>query len=249
MQIIGNGFLARNLRPLAAKHPDVVAVASGVSSTATVSDAEFLREATQLYEIVQRCKRARHRMVFFSTASAAMYGPPGDSGREDSPVYPYSPYGRHKLAMEAVLDASGVDYLVLRLSHVVGADQPPHQLLPALVRQIMSGTVRVYRGARRDLVDVADVVSALDGLLSAHVSREVVNVASGLAVPVEYVVEHIEERMGRVAVKDVVEIAGNHSAAPISIEKVRRLAPAALSTRDYRAVLDKYIPAAIGALA
>lgn len=248
MEIVGNGFLARNLRPVADLHPDVVAVASGVSSTAVVSDAEFLREATQLYEIVQRCRHTRRKVVFFSTAAAAMYGAPGASGREDGPVYPYSPYGRHKLALEAVLAASGVDYLVLRLSHVVGADQPPHQLLPALVRQILSGTVRLYLGARRDLVDVEDVVAGLDGLLSAGVSHEVVNVASGTSTPVELIVEHIERRLGRVARKEHVEIGGNHSAAPISIEKIRRLAPGAPSARDFRAVLDKYIPTTVGAV-
>ncbi|MFC4533187.1 NAD-dependent epimerase/dehydratase family protein [Sphaerisporangium dianthi] len=247
MEIVGHGFLARNLRPVAGRHPDVVAVASGVSSTAAVSDAEFLREATQLYEIVQRCRSARRKVVFFSTAAAAMYGAPVGHGREDGPVYPYSPYGRHKLALEAVLAASGADYLVLRLSHVVGADQPPHQLLPALVRQVMSGTVRLYRGARRDLVDVVDVVAVLDGLLSAGVSNEVVNVASGQATPVELIVEHIERRLGRVAAKELVEISGSHSAAPISVEKIHRLAPGTMGDRDYRTVLDKYIPATVGA--
>jgi nucleoside-diphosphate-sugar epimerase len=248
MEIVGNGFLARNLRPIAGRHRDVVTVAGGVSSTATVSDAEFLREATQLYDIIRRCRREDRRVVFFSTASAAMYGADNGTGVEDGPVFPHTPYGRHKLAMEAVLANSGADYLVLRLSHVVGPDQPSHQLLPALVRQVMAGQVRLYRDARRDLVDVVDVRAALDGLLRAGVSRQVVNIAAGVAAPVADIVRHIERIVGRTAEHEVVEVAGNHSAGPISIARLRSLVADCPGTGDYRAILDRYVRAAAGAV-
>jgi nucleoside-diphosphate-sugar epimerase len=71
-------------------------------------------------------------------------------------VEPRSAYGQHKLAVEGLIASSGARWLVLRLAHVVGIGQRPHQLLPAFVEQVRSGTVRLHRNAHRDLVDVRD---------------------------------------------------------------------------------------------
>lgn len=250
MQIIGNGFIAAHLQPFETAHPAVVALAAGVSSTSTMSDAEFDREARLLDDVLRQCRAARQKVVFFSTAAAAIYGAPGCPGLEDVPCLPQSPYGRHKLSLERRVAESGVDYLILRLGHVVGRGQPPHQLLPALVNQIRSGHVRVYRGARRDLIDVEDVVAALDGLLRRGVRGEVVNVASGVAVPVEDIVDHIERRLGVSALREYVDSGQASSASHVSTAKLRRLVPTVagrLATTDYyQAVVDRYVDSTLG---
>jgi NDP-hexose 4-ketoreductase len=141
-----------------------------------------------------------------------------------------------------VLTQSGVDYLVLRLGHVVGPRQPPHQLLPSLASQIRSGSIRVHRAAHRDLIDIAHVVKVVDWLLTAGVSRDVVNVASGIAVPVEQIVAHIEARLGRAARRQYVEAPGNDG---VSIEKLLGLIPdvgaMGFVPSYYKDVLDKYL--------
>ncbi|MEU8588278.1 NAD-dependent epimerase/dehydratase family protein [Streptomyces sp. NPDC048664] len=243
MEIIGSGFLAGALAPLAASHPHAVAAAFGVSYASGVPEAEFTREAVRLYELLRDCERRRRTLVFFSTASPAMYALPGQAGREDGPVFPSTAYGRHNLALEAVLAASGVDHLVLRLAHVVGPGQPGHLLVPAMVRQVRSGRVRLHRGARRDLIDVADVVTVLDRLLETGVNRTVVNVASGRAVPIESLVDHIEARLGTRAARTYVD--GEVSGA-VSTARLHRLVPEIARTgeEDYhRRVLDTYLGA------
>ncbi|WP_431683385.1 NAD-dependent epimerase/dehydratase family protein [Kitasatospora sp. KL5] len=244
MEIVGRGFLAGSLRPLAAAHPGTVVFAAGVSSGHSTSDAEFAREAELLYQVLARCERNGRRLVYFSTCASGMYGAGSRHSREDRPVFPNSPYGRHKLAMEGVLRASGVDTLVLRLAYTVGRAQRSHQLLPSLVAQIRSGSVRVHRGARRDLVHVLDVVAVIDALLSRGVSREVVNVASGHAVPIEEIIAHLEDRLGTVAAKEVVDVADDHS---VSNAKLLRLLPAgahpAFGPDYFRTVIDRYLEA------
>jgi len=113
-----------------------------------------------------------------------------------------------------------VDHLTLRLSHVVGSGQPPHQLLPALIRQLRSGEVRVYGGATRDLIHVTDAVAIIDRLLDRGVINQTVNVASGQSVPVPHMVNHLAARLGCTA-RQVVTTEG--SAEHISVEKLRRL--------------------------
>lgn len=241
MEIVGSGFLAGSLASLATSHPDVVVAAFGVSVAAGIPETDFAREATRLYELVHRCERTGEKLVFFSTASPAMYAVPGEAGREDGPVFPSTAYGRHNLALETVLAASGVDHLVLRLGHVVGPAQPAHQLVPAMVRQIRSGTVRLHRGARRDLIDVTDVVTVLDRLLTDGVGRTVVNVASGRAVPIELLVDHIEARLRVRAARAYVS---NAVSQPVSTARLHRLVPeiAWIGGEDYYwRVLDKYV--------
>lgn len=241
MEVIGSGFLAGNLATLANSHPGVVVAAFGVSVAAGIPEADFAREATRLYELISRCERRQERLVFFSTASAAMYAVPGVAGTEDGPVFPSTAYGRHNLALEAVLAASPIDYLVLRLTHVVGPAQHARMLVPSLVRQIQSGVVRLYRGARRDLIDVADVVTVVDRLLTTGAGRTVVNVASGTAVPIERLVDHVEAELGFRADREYVS---DMASQPVSIARLHRLVPeAALIGREnyYRHVLSKYI--------
>jgi NDP-hexose 4-ketoreductase len=245
MDIVGNGFIARHLRAAVGDHPDVVALAAGVSSTSTTSAEQFGREQDLLDQVLKRCDDEGKRLVFFSTASAAMYGEPGCPGREDVAAVPQSPYGRHKLGLEERIASSGVGHLILRLGHAIGRGQPPHQLLPALVQQIGSGRVRVYRGAHRDIVDIADVMAVIDTLLlDPRADSLIVNVASGVEVPIEDIVGHIEHRLGVAAEHEIV-VTAQPISGHISTERLRRLAPAIAGRLAadgyYRSVLDRYL--------
>ncbi|ALG10908.1 NAD-dependent epimerase/dehydratase family protein [Kibdelosporangium phytohabitans] len=248
MEIVGRGFLATSLEPIAGSHPDAVLFVSGVSSAGEVSEAEFSREATMLYNTLHHCSRRGRKLVYFSTSSVGMYGLLSMQGREDGPVYPRTAYGRHKLAMEAVIRTSGADHLILRLATPVGPYQREHQFLPAMIRQIHRGSVRVFNGARRDLIDIEDVATILDGLLTTGVSREVVNVASGVAVPIEEIVQHIEERLDVHAAKQYVEVPTERA---VSIAKLRELVPATagmgFGPDYYRSLVDRYLHVFAGA--
>ncbi|AHH95898.1 NAD-dependent epimerase/dehydratase family protein [Kutzneria viridogrisea] len=197
MEIIGKGFLSRHLEAaFGDRHPDTTVICAGVTRTTSAEIADFDREAALVHETVRRCKRTGRTLVFFSTASDSMYGAEGCSGHEDGPVYPISAYGRHKLSMEAVLASSGADWLVFRLSHIVGEGQRPHQLIPSLTAQVRTGQVTLHRNAHRDLLDVRHMVKALEGVLAIGVRHQVINVASGVLEPIERIVDGIEQRLG-----------------------------------------------------
>ena len=242
MEIVGNGFLARNLRPISHKHPHAVLLAAGVSSAGGTSDAEFAREAELLRQVARRCKGTGRLLVFFSTASAGMYGAMDGPGAEDRPVIPCTPYGAHKRRLEEQLRTHGVNHMVVRLGHVIGQGQPPHQLIPALVRQIGAGSVRVDRGAVRDVIGVANAVTIIDWLLTRNPQGETVNVASGRAVPVEHIVDHLERRLGVLARRQYRD-AG--PPCTISTRKLRALVPGVATLGFgpgyYRRVLDSLI--------
>ncbi|GAA3073193.1 nucleoside-diphosphate-sugar epimerase [Streptomyces olivoverticillatus] len=242
MEIVGDGFIARHLRPLAHRHPGAVVFAAGVSSAGSVSQEQFAREADLLYGTVRRCRADGRRLVYLSTCSAGMYGAPDCPGREDGPVYPRSAYARHKLALEGVLALSGVAHLILRTTHLVGPGQRPHQLLPSLVGQVRAGALEVHRGAYRDLLHIDDAVRFFDALLAATEPGRVVNVASGTAVPVEDIGAHLERALGVVARKTYRDAAGAYT---VSVERLAALVPdvhrRVSAPGYYREVIDRYL--------
>lgn len=243
MEIVGNGFIAENLRPVTCRHPDAVVLAAGVSSTHVTDSREFARETVLTRDITRRCARDNRRLVVFSTASHALYGSRDDPVQEWEPIVPSSCYGRHKLALERLVAESGAPWLVLRLAHVAGTGQRPHQLLPALVTQIRSGTVRVHRGAHRDLVDVLDVVNVVDGLLASGSHGEVINVASGTPFPIETIADGIAARMGMAAQYEMVDAAPARTV--VSVDRLRALLPshAPCGGKAYLdRILDRYVP-------
>lgn len=224
MEVIGNGFLARHLRPhFGQRHPDVVVIAAGVSSAGSTEGDAFDREANLVYEVLRRCREEGRTAVFFSTASTGMYAGLECPGTEHGPVFPRTPYGRHKLGLERVCALSGARHLVLRLGYVVGAGAPPDQLLPALTRQILAGEVTVFRGAYRDLVDVQHLMLALDRLLTAGVAGEVVNVATGAPLCVEELLEALSRRLG--ANPRWSYVTHDLEPAAVNTAKLRRLVP------------------------
>jgi nucleoside-diphosphate-sugar epimerase len=197
MQIVGKGFLARNLSEgLGDRYPTVTAIAAGVSSQSVTATADFDREANLLYDVLAECRDRRRTLLFFSTASFAMYGAASVPALESGPVCPPAVYGRHKLALESCIRSAGVDFLILRLSHLVGPYQRVHQLLPSVVAQIRAGAVTVYQGAHRDLLDVQDLVYVIDRLLDTGTRDEVINVVSGVPQPVDNIIDGIERRLG-----------------------------------------------------
>ncbi|MFE2877630.1 NAD-dependent epimerase/dehydratase family protein [Streptomyces roseus] len=237
MDIIGRGFLARQLAEVAHRHPHAVVLAAGVSQVGLTDPVAFAREARLVRETARTCRETGRTLVFLSTASAAMYGAPGCTGREDCP-HPTTAYGHHKRALEEVVRTAGCAFLILRLSHLVGPGQAPHQLVPALVRQVESGSVRIFRGVRRDLVDVRDFVQVLDHLLALGVTGEMINLASGFAVPVADVVTHLAALLGCEPRREIVNLGGDHQ---VSVQKLRSLLRWGTSA-DYRATLDRYAP-------
>ncbi|MFE6894397.1 NAD-dependent epimerase/dehydratase family protein [Streptomyces sp. NPDC057694] len=227
MEIIGRGFLARHLSALTGAHEAVTVLAAGVSSTAVASPESFAREAALVRDTAGRCRAEGRTLVFFSTASQALYGSCDTPAGEEAAA-PVNPYGRHKLDLERRLEEeltdSDASWLVLRLSHVVGSHQRPHQLLPALVAQIASGDVRVFAGAHRDLIDVADVVACLDALLVAGTHRQVLNVAAGTPYAVEDIVRGVERQLGRTARWDVVDAGDRGGCTTVRVDRLRRQA-------------------------
>lgn len=156
--------------------------------------------------------------------SAEVYGPVPEAEqpiREDRPLRPANPYAASKAAAEmAALQAGaggGVEVVIARSFNHTGPGQDARFALPSFARQlaeIAAGrrepVLRVGNlSARRDLLDVRDVVRAYVTLMERGASGEAYNVASG------------EARSIGEAVETLVELSGTGARVEVDEERVR----------------------------
>ena len=120
--------------------------------------------------VLQQCVRTGVRRVVYAS-SAAVYGePPALPLQEDQFVFPLSPYGISKYAVEYYLNymrhAHGLEYVALRYGNVYGPRQDPHGeagVVAIFSRRLLHGEPAVIYGdgfQTRDYVFVRDIARA-----------------------------------------------------------------------------------------
>lgn len=175
-----------------------------VNATGTLRLALALGEGTRLLVV----------------SSAEVYGLVPDDEQpiaEDHPQRPCNPYAASKAAAEiAALQASGVEVVVARSFNHTGPGQDSRFALASFARQIagMRGAadpvLRVGNlSARRDLLDVRDVVRGYVRLMEAGEPGGVYNVCSGTARSMDDVV------------CDMIRISGVPARVEVDPERVR----------------------------
>lgn len=112
--VIGNGLLAKTFETYHASN-DVLIFASGVSNSKETNPEAFKRELALLKATIQNYPKAK--LVYFSTASIT-----------DASVNT-SAYVQHKIALENYIKSTTTNYLILRVSNVVGVNGNPNHKL------------------------------------------------------------------------------------------------------------------------
>jgi GDP-4-dehydro-6-deoxy-D-mannose reductase len=140
-----------------------------------------------------RSKRSP-RVLFVSSAEVYGAQPPEAMPLDESRApNPSNPYAASKSAAEAIVlgevRSFGVDAVITRAFNHIGPGQDERFAIPAFAAQlsrIASGAQPVLQvgnlDARRDFLDVRDVVDAYAELARSGVSGEIYNVCSGTAV-------------------------------------------------------------------
>lgn len=144
--------------------------------------------------LLEAARRGGVGQVLFASTGGAIYGEQDAfPAPEEHPVWPLSPYGVSKLAVERYLffyaREYGLDATCLRYANVYGERQNPHGeagVVAIFLQKLFAGETPVINGdglQTRDYVHVSDVVRAN----LASVGREgfhVYNVGTGLEVSV-----------------------------------------------------------------
>ena len=181
--IVGSGMIASAFSDVRGMRGTVL-YAAGPSNSNCTRQSEFERERVRLAEALL----APGLFVYISTCSV-----------EDKP------YTHHKRQMESMVRDRG-DYLVCRLPIVCGRTANPHTLLNWFHGRISrSEGFDLYRHARRNVIDVADVAEIVGWLVRSGAYNETVNVAAPHDYSALEIVRAFERLTGKTAVYDVVD--------------------------------------------
>jgi nucleoside-diphosphate-sugar epimerase len=226
--IVGSGLLARAFGPLYKGRPDICIYAAGVSNSGCEDAHEFLRERQRVGEALSQCGNAE-AFVYFGTCSV--------HDREIS----NRPYVRHKLAMEEMVRAHS-RHVVLRLPQIAGKTPNPHTLLNYLYARISrSEAFNIWGGAKRNIIDVDDVVSIARQLLADHSVR---NTTVNIANPVNYSMAEIVEAMAGVVGKrpifEVIQRGSDYSIDTAAMRSALAESGVEFGENYLRKVIAKY---------
>jgi GDP-4-dehydro-6-deoxy-D-mannose reductase len=223
---------------LAEVRPQVVFHLAGQASVGdSFADPEGTWEVNATGTLRIACSLPRGaRMLVVS--SAEVYGAVPESEqpiREDRPLSPGNPYAASKAAAEmAALQAGAagsVAIVVARAFNHTGPGQDDRFALPSFARQLAvltsDGGDPVLRvgnlSARRDLLDVRDVVRAYRILMERGTPGMVYNVASGIARSMTDVVAELVRISGRDARVEVDEERVRPVDVPLLVGDASRL--------------------------
>ncbi|MBI3360342.1 MAG: GDP-mannose 4,6-dehydratase [Chloroflexi bacterium] len=160
-----------------------------------------LRPQVYLFEAILRLGLAPRVLVVGSNEEYGRVLPEDLPVRETTSLRPYSPYGVSKVAQDLLalqyFLSRGLHAVRVRPSNHIGPRQNERFVAPAFARQIarieaglQPPVMRVGNlSARRDFTDVRDIARAYWLVLERGEPGEVYNVGSGLAVPVQAILD------------------------------------------------------------
>lgn len=191
--IIGSGLLARAFSYDYLHRDDICVFAAGVSNSSCTDFQEFKRERQRLIVALLEARNV-DEFVYFGTCSVL------------DPDAVQTPYVQHKLEMEQLV-RSHERSLILRLPQVAGRTPNPHTLLNYLFARISrSESFTVWNNARRNIIDIEDVVSIANWLIVNNTERNLTyNIANLINYSMGEIVAAIENVLGKPALYEAIE--------------------------------------------
>lgn len=206
--IIGSGLLASAFAKHQRELQNTCIFASGVANSSCTDEVEFQRESELLDNALKGLKK-NIQLVYFSTCS--IYDLMLNS----------SEYVVHKKAME--MKALQHDHsLIFRLPQLAGNSSNKSTLLNFLSNSIANGaTIRVWKNAERNIIDVEDAVKAMMHCIrddqSNRTTNNICNPTSNKVLDIVRILEQIKSKDAKI---DLVE---GGSSYPIPLGKTAQV--------------------------
>jgi len=177
--VIGSGLLAKRFAQYDTNEKFLI-FASGVSNSKSTEPEQFARE----FELLKTTFAANpgKTFVYFSTCSV------------NDPAENRSPYVQHKIQIEQYIARTIPNYVIFRVSNLVGSTSNTNTIFNFIVRHIQEGKpFDVWTNANRNLIDVDDLYTIVDHILcNSLFSNQVVNIANPVSYPVPEIVSAAE---------------------------------------------------------
>jgi len=146
----------------------------------------------------------KSKVIYFSSY---LYGNPSYLPIDEThPLFPHNPYAQTKLICEKLCEGYnrdfGLDIVVFRPFNIYGKGQNPSFLIPSIIKQTESGTIRLKDPRpKRDFIHVLDVVSAVKKVIELQPTGYLVfNIGSGKS----YAIDELTSLISKVTNKNLI---------------------------------------------
>ena len=186
--VIGNGMIANRFMDYK-KNPNFIIFASGVSRSQEIKKTEFAREEELLLKTIT--EHPEKTFIYFSTCS----------------IYDFdarnSPYVKHKLAMEQLIQIYAKNFYIFRVSQIVG-NSHNETLINFLFNKIKNQEpVKIRVNCTRNLIDVDDLYQIIDYILqNSLLINNVINISNSISLSIREIVSIIENCIGSRGIYD-----------------------------------------------
>lgn len=190
--IIGNGMLANSFRSYELDN-SVLLFCSGVSNSLCVEKSEYEREFSLLKNSLAENKEKL--FVYFSTCSI------------DDRSLSQNMYIRHKIEIENYIKSNARNFLIARLSNVVGFSKNSYTILNFFYYSISKKIAfDLWKESYRNLIDVDHVKEISSYIIDSNLFKnKTINIANKISVPSLSIVEKIEKFLHTKADYKIVE--------------------------------------------
>ncbi len=143
-------------------------------------------------------------LLFLSTGGAVYGNVPHDKVSELHSCKPISSYGIIKLAIEHYIQLYAklfhINYLILRVTNPFGwfHQSSSQGVINIAVRKALKGEALEVWGEgnqSKDYIFAQDISFAIDHLLQANITNEIINVGSGQTYSLNQILEHIQSKI------------------------------------------------------
>jgi nucleoside-diphosphate-sugar epimerase len=189
--VVGNGMMAQRFFSFN-NDENILIFASGVSNSKETNVENFEREKKLLFEAITQ--NSTRKFVYFSTCS--IYDP----SEMDSL------YVKHKLECEQTIIKNCENYLICRVSNVVGQTDNPNTIISYLVSKIGNEhQFQLWQNSVRNIIDIDDVFSIVSYKIKTGIGAETCVVANPIQYPVSKIVKKIEQVLGKKAIFELID--------------------------------------------
>lgn len=180
--VIGTGLLAKAFEKYADNN-EILIFASGVSNSTEKDPNAFLREEVLLRQILKN--NPKSLFIYFSTCS--IYDETVNS----------SAYVQHKLKMENIVTDNTSNYLIFRLTNIVGYGGNENTIFNFLVNSIKNNKlITVWKQATRNILGIEDLLKIASRLIDTKDTSQIINIGNIQSFGIAQIIEAIEGFLG-----------------------------------------------------
>lgn len=165
MIIIGNGFIAKNLKKIKLKNKKTIFFASGVSNSNCKNALEFNREYIKLKAIKKNY--SSYRFIYFSSCSVT------DKSRKNND------YQKHKLRIERYIKNNIKYYKIFRIPEVIGNNKNSNTLLNFFFNSFKNNKkIQTSHNAYRNLIDIKKIILTVEFILNNNYKKRTIDIVN-----------------------------------------------------------------------